>query len=176
MNKQPSIETQRLILRPLESSDAERIQRLAGDCRVSAMTENIPYPYENGMAEAWIETLQPSWETQERATFAVCLKSPTELIGCCGLKVVQKHKRASLGYWLGTDYWSKGYCTEAAKAVTEFGFNQLKLHRIEVQHLTINPASGAVMRKIGMKHEATMSDYVFKKDGFQDMELYSSLT
>jgi len=161
-----------LILRPFGLADATRVQSLAGDSKIAEMTENIPHPYEDGMAENWIETLGPAWQKQQKATFAICVESTSELVGCCGLQLTMKHRRASLGYWIGTEYWNSGYCTEAATAIVRFGFNELALHRIEAQHLTKNPASGAVMRKIGMKHEATMIDYVIKNDRFESMEQY----
>jgi len=172
---QPSITTENLVLRPFERSDALRVQTLAGDSKIADMTENIPHPYEDGMAENWIDTLGPAWKKQKTATFAICLESTAKLIGCCGLQLSMKHKRASLGYWVGVEYWNRGYCSEAATTLVRFGFDELALHRIEAQHLTKNPASGAVMRKIGMKHEATMIDYVIKNDQFESMEQYSIL-
>jgi len=175
MKHQDSIETRRLILRPLAIADAARVQTLAGNSQIAAMTENIPHPYEQGMAEIWINSLHAGWEAQNQAGFAFCLKENQDLIGCCGLNIVKKHKRASLGYWVGIDYWGNGYCTEAAAAVIEFGFSRLHLHRIEAQHLSKNPASGAVMKKIGMQHEATMLDYVYKENSHHNMEQYSIL-
>ena len=172
---QPSINTRNLVLRPFEQSDATHVQSLAGDSHIAEMTENIPHPYDDGMAENWIETLNPAWEMKKSATFAICSGTHAELLGCCGLQISMKHKRASLGYWIGFDYWNNGYCTEAASAVVAFGFEQLSLHRIHAQHLTRNPASGAVMRNIGMKHETTLIDYVIKNDRFENMELYSIL-
>ena len=171
--RQPSIDTPRLQLRALANTDAKTVQHLAGDAHIAAMTDNIPHPYEDGMAEAWIELAATMWSHGRSATFAVCLKETSELIGCCGLTIVQRHRRASLGYWVGRDFWGHGYCTEAAGAVVGFGFRELGLHRIFAMHLSINPASGAVMRKIGMKHEATLSDYVLKNNAFEDMELYT---
>ncbi|MFK7994845.1 MAG: GNAT family N-acetyltransferase [Granulosicoccus sp.] len=172
---QPSLKTDNLVLRPIEQRDALRIQLLAGAAQIAEVTENIPHPYEDGMAESWIETLTPGWENRDCATFAICLSGCTDLLGCCGLQLLMKHKRASLGYWIGLDYWSNGHCTEAASAVIKFGFEHLALHRIEATHLSKNPASGAVMRKIGMSHEATMVDYVINNGRFENMELYSIL-
>lgn len=172
---QPSIRTDNLVLRPFDQTDALRVQLLAGAAQIAEMTENIPHPYEDGMAESWIEGLSLGWKNSECATFAICLGECTELLGCCGLQLSMNHRKASLGYWIGVDYWNKGHCTEAASAVIEFGFDQLALHRIQATHLSKNPASGAVMRKIGMSHEATMIDYVIKNDRFENMELYSIL-
>lgn len=172
-SEQPSIVTSRLHLRALVNTDAKTVQRLAGDAHIAAMTDNVPHPYEDGMAEAWIEATSTMWLHGKSATFAVCLQETDELIGCCGLSIVQRHRRASLGYWVGRDFWGHGYCTEAAGAVVGFGFKELGLHRIFAMHLCKNPASGAVMRRIGMKHEATLSDYVLKNNVFEDMELYT---
>ena len=170
---QPSIATTRLALRALTMQDAKTVQRLAGDAHIAAMTDNVPHPYEDGMAEAWIERSGFLWSHGRSATYAMCLADSGDFIGCCGLTIVQRHRRASLGYWVGREFWGNGFCTEAANALVEFGFNRLNLHRIFAMHLSRNPASGAVMRKIGMSHEATLADYVLKNDVFEDMELYT---
>jgi len=175
-NKQPSLMTERLVLRPFVLSDALRVQQLAGHSQIAEMTENIPHPYLDGMAEDWIETLGVRWTNQTLAAFALCLKSNSELVGCCSLQLTMAHKRGSMGYWVGIDYWNQGLGTEGASAVVGFGFEQLKLHRIQAMHLTKNPASGAVMRHVGMRHEATMPDYVIQNGQPESMEQYAILS
>ncbi|MDC0434779.1 GNAT family N-acetyltransferase [bacterium] len=175
MTIQPTLETNSLKLRLFVPSDATDVQFMAGDYRVAKMTENIPHPYLEGMAEEWISTHEKRWHARECATWAICTNTDEKLIGSIGLTLNGKHYRASLGYWVDRVHWDKGFCTEAAKAVVDFGFKQLNLHRIEATHLTINPASGAVMRKVGMKHEGTMHDYVLKDGIFEDMEQYAIL-
>ncbi len=98
------------------------------------------------------------------------------MIGCCGLTIVPKYRRATLGYWIGRDYWGNGFCTEAATEVVAFGFTELGLHRIAAMHLCINPASGAVMRNPGMKREAILRNYVLKNNKFEDMALDAIFT
>jgi len=173
---QPSINTDNLVLRPFEHADASQVQELAGHFKIAEMTENIPHPYADGMAESWIGTLHSRWEKRQSATFAICSGSNAEILGCCSLQVSMKNRRASLGYWIGIEHWNQGHCTEAASALIKFGFRQIGLHRIEATHLSKNPASGAVMRKLGMTHEATMVDYVFKNGRYENMELYSILS
>lgn len=172
---QPVLNTARLTLRPLAVTDSARIQLLAGEAHFANVTENIPHPYEDGMALQFIKLSKSHWEENRAATFGICLHDSDKLIGCCGLTIVGKHCRATLGYWIGRKYWGNGYCTEAAERVVDFGFKELNLHRIAAMHLTINPASGAVMRKIGMQHEATLKGYVLKNNQFEDMELYAIL-
>lgn len=59
-------------------------------------------------------------------------------------------------YWLGEKYWKNGYGTEAAKKIIDFGFNKLKLRRIDVEAFTKNKASNALIKKLGFTYEGTL--------------------
>jgi ribosomal-protein-alanine N-acetyltransferase len=175
MKHRPTLETERLLLRPFEPADASDVQRLAGDRAVADTTLNIPHPYEDGAAEEWISTHQAKFEAGETVTFAVVLRASGELLGAMGLMINARFERAELGYWIGGPYWSNGYCTEAGRAVVNYGFSTLKLNRIHASHLTRNPASGRVMRKLGMVHEGRARQHVKKWDKFEDLERYGLL-
>ena len=97
------------------------------------------------------------------------------MIGAVGLRIEREDQRAELGYWIGRPYWNQGYCTEAARAVLDFGFEQLGLNRIYASHFTRNPASGRVMQKLGMTHEGRLRQHVRKWDAFEDVEVYAVL-
>ncbi|NEP60397.1 MAG: GNAT family N-acetyltransferase, partial [Symploca sp. SIO2G7] len=86
-----------------------------------------------------------------------------------------ENANAELGYWIGVLYWSKGYCTEAAKAVVQYGFEVIGLHRIQAAHFPHNPASGRVMQKIGMSYEGYRRQHILKWGKFEDLELYGIL-
>jgi ribosomal-protein-alanine N-acetyltransferase len=174
-NVQPTLETIRLILRPFDLSDASRVQLLAGDEAIASTTLNIPNPYEDGVAEAWIATHQKGFENGELVNFAIILRTTNELIGTIGLVIQQEHNRAELGYWIGKPYWNQGYCTEAAWEVIRYGFERLSLNRVHAMHLSRNPASGKVMRKIWMRHEGTRRKHILKWGIFEDVELYGIL-
>ncbi|QTA89765.1 GNAT family N-acetyltransferase [Desulfonema magnum] len=175
MNKQPSLRTERLILRPFGLSDANDVRRLAGERAIASVTLNIPYPYEEGMAEEWISGHQESFEKRETANFAIVRIEKEILIGAIGLMLTQEDQRAELGYWIGRPYWNNGYCTEAAKTVLRYGFIRLNLNKIHASHFKRNSASGRVMRKIGMSHEGCQKQHVKKWEFFQDLELYGIL-
>ena len=175
MKELPTIETKRLLLRTFELSDAKDVQRLAGDRSIADTTLNIPHPYENGMAEKWISTHQSKFDAGELSNFAIVLKTSGELIGAMGLIIVPRFERAELGYWIGRPYWKNGYCTEAGRAVLQYGFSVLKLNRIHATHLTRNPASGRVMQKLAMVHEGHLRQHSKKWDKFEDLELYGIL-
>jgi len=148
---QPIIETERLVLKSFVLADGPELQKLAGNPNVSKTTLNIPYPYEDGMAEAWISTHSENWVNKRSATFAIKLKSSHELIGDVSLVDIQE-SQAELGYWVGEPYWDRGYCTEAAKALVHYSMNKMGIKKIVAEHLRTNPASGRVMEKIGMNH------------------------
>ncbi|BCM89306.1 putative ribosomal N-acetyltransferase YdaF [Abditibacteriota bacterium] len=162
MNIQPTLETPRLRLRPFQLNDAPTVQHLAGAREIAAVTLNIPHPYEDGMAETFIASLEGAWQDGRGATFAIALRESGELVGCMGLGVDKRFNRAELGYWIGLPFWGEGYATEAARAIIEFGFQTLKLHRIYASHLEGNPASGRVQEKIGMKYEGCLRDHYLK--------------
>lgn len=171
---QPEIRTKRLLLRPFRPEDARAVQHLAGAREIADTTLHIPHPYKDGMAEEWIGTHAGAWERNEMATFAVTT-SADGLVGAVSLRLRPEHARAELGYWIGTPFWGRGYATEAAGALVRFGFETLDLNRIHATHLTRNPASGEVMRKIGMRHEGTLRQHVRKWNQLEDLALYAIL-
>jgi len=80
-----------------------------------------------------------------------------------------------MGYWIGKSYWGKGYCTEAARRLIKYGFEELKLNRIFAHFMTGNPASGRVMEKAGMIYEGHLRQHVKKWDVVQDLKIYAIL-
>lgn len=171
----PSLETERLRLRPFAASDAPEVQRLAGDRDVAHPTLNIPHPYEDGMAEAWIVTHRESFAAGDTLTLAVTDKESGRLLGAIGLRLVPRFSHAEMGYWIGKPYWNRGYGSEAARAVLGYAFDVLQLHRIFARHMTRNPASGRVMQKIGMQYEGRMREHAMRWGQFEDLDYYGIL-
>ena len=81
-------------------------------------------------------------------------------------------RKAELGYWVGKPFWGRGYATEAAGSIVDFGFDQLGLNRITAGHMVRNPASGRVMQKIGMREEGLLKGHVRKWGQFYDVSFY----
>lgn len=166
----PEIKTERLLLRCFKLTDTKQVQALAGNFNVSKTTLNIPYPYKDGMAEEWIRTEQNYFDNNSQVTFAITDKLTGALMGAISLLSI-KDKKAGIGYWIGEPFWSKGYCTEATAALIDYAFSKRRLVKLVAEHLSSNPASGKVMKKVGMHHVATKRI----KDRFSntvDVEIY----
>jgi len=175
IKERPKIETERLLLRPFELADGPRVKKLAGDKTIADTTLNIPHPYEDGMAEEWISTHQAKFESGEMVVYAIIQKIIKGLIGAIGLTINKRFNRAELGYWIGKDYWNQGYCTEASKAMLEYAFRNLGLNKIIATHIDRNPASGKVMRKIGMNKEGFFREHVTKWEKYENIVIYGIL-
>jgi RimJ/RimL family protein N-acetyltransferase len=151
---QPDLRTERLLLRRFRLDDASEVEKLAGNINVSRMTLNIPYPYKPGMAEEWISSHQENWEAKACITYAIVKLDSDQLLGAISFVRIDGSE-GELGYWIGEQYWGMGYCTEAARELIQFSFQNLGLDKIVAEHLTSNPASGKVMEKAGMGHVLT---------------------
>lgn len=167
----PTLETARLKLRPYSESDIAELIPLIGTREVAATTLRIPYPYTQDDAEAFIEMAQEPG----KIWLATTLRTDGRQIGGVGLRVDEQHQNAELGYWLGIAYWGQGYATEAGREMLRYGFQDLGLHRIFASHFGHNPASGNVLRKLGMRHEGCQREHLRKWDRFVDSELYGIL-
>lgn len=171
MTVQPILVTDRLLLRPFALADAPEVQRLVGDYEVASPLE-IPYPCRDGVAEAWIATHRPGFEKGTDLVYAITHRWKLNLLGAAGLvEINHRHERAELGFWVGRPYRGWGYATEAARAVIEYGFSVPGLHRISAMHLSCDPASGRVMEKCWMVHEAHLREHVRKRGVFEDVDV-----
>lgn len=175
MKKRKILKTERLILRPFKSSDARSVQLKAGKKEIAKTTLNIPHPYPNGAAEEWIASHRLKFESGESIPYAITLKGTGELVGAAELTVTKRFNHAELGYWIDTDHWGEGYATEAARALLDYGFTAQRLHKIFAVHMTNNPASGGVMKKLGMKKEGVLKKHILKSHRYEDIVMYGML-
>ena len=144
------IDTDRLLLRSPNASDAPRISELLGSWDVARWLVRVPYPYRIAHAEAWIER-----SAEERAAamgwpFMMVLREGGAVIGSMDLSLESDRTTGALGYWLGADYWGAGYATEAARALIEFAFTILKLDVVVANALPDNGRSIKVLEKAGL--------------------------
>jgi RimJ/RimL family protein N-acetyltransferase len=141
---------------------------------VAENTLSIPHPYTEADAEAWISQQPIAYKAGTAVNFALTRRDHP-LCGSVGLALNPNYNLADLGYWVGHPFWGQGYATEAATAVIAFGFSVLGLNRINATHFADNPASGRVMKKLGMVNEGYRPQYTLKWDKYRDIVLYGLL-
>jgi RimJ/RimL family protein N-acetyltransferase len=168
----PTINTERLTLRSYDSADIAELVPLIGTREVAANLARVPYPYTEQDARNFIASIK---ETPEEARFAIVLSRDKRLVGGIGLRIDPTHPRAELGYWLGAPYWGQGYATEAARAVLQYGFQTLGVHRIWASVFQGNDVSANVLRKIGMQYEGCLRQHVLKWGRLIDLHTYGIL-
>jgi ribosomal-protein-alanine N-acetyltransferase len=170
---QPTLTSARLRLRPFSLADARTVQRLAGDKTVALAASTIPHPYPDGAAEAWISTHADDFDAKREVIFAVTLSEGGELIGAISLLDLNElHARGEVGYWIGTDYWNRGYCTEAFSRVIRYANEELAITKIVARCSAQNVASARVMEKVGLRREGCLLKHTFKHGRFDDVLLY----
>ncbi len=175
MNEIPILNTERLILRPFNLSDASRVQKLAGDKRIADTTLFIPHPYPDCAAEEWIASHKNLCIENKEIVWAVTLKSNDELIGAISIHPRPEFNKAEFGYWIGVPFWNNGFASEALKEILRFGFVELKLNKMFAHHFMTNPASGKVMLKNGLKEEGYLREDIIKNDQYIDVKIYGIL-
>jgi ribosomal-protein-alanine N-acetyltransferase len=157
----PTLQTARLVLGAFDLNDAAELQRLAGAREIADTTLSIPHPYELDHALAWIGQQRRETVRGRATNFAIRLHPEGALIGSAGLRDIDpEHLQAELGFWIGHEWWGKGYAREAASAVIRFGFESLGLNRIYAHHMARNPASGRVLLAAGMQREGLLRQRV----------------
>ncbi|NOZ60756.1 MAG: GNAT family N-acetyltransferase, partial [Calditrichaeota bacterium] len=168
--------TERLILRGFELSDAAAVRELVDDIEIARTTCHIPHPYTAEMAQEWISGHQKNFEDGISIELAITLKSSKEIIGAIGISSIDReNEKAEIGYWIGKKFWNQGYCSEAAKKIVEYCFEDLKLNRVYALHFAGNPVSGRVMEKIGMRKEGVLRKNIIKWGEPVDTPIYSIL-
>jgi [ribosomal protein S5]-alanine N-acetyltransferase len=171
MNLPPTLETTRLRLRPYSEADIAELLPLIGTREVAATTMRIAHPYTEQNARDFLALIGEA----HRLWLAITLRDDGQQIGGIGLTVDEQHRHAELGYWLGVEYWGKGYATEAVGEMLRYGFEKLQLHRIFASHFKHNPVSGKILKKLGMRYEGCQREHLRKWDQFVDSELYGIL-
>jgi RimJ/RimL family protein N-acetyltransferase len=145
-----AIETDRLILRRLEEWDAPRIAVIANSPRIAEMLGTMPHPYRLADARAFLSALTD--RLREVRAFAITSKEASGLlIGGCGYGPSAVRGETDFGYWLGLDYWGRGYATEAARALLAHAFEIGGAMSITTDHRKVNHGSGRVLRKVGFR-------------------------
>jgi 8-oxo-dGTP diphosphatase len=145
--------TERLTLRPPVPEDAEQLHRLVNDWGVVRMLSRLPFPYPRTLTDEWIASTADQREAGTGYHLVITGQEDGQelVIGCVGLRLDLKPGTGNLGYWVGRRYWGHGVATEAAGRVARWALANLSIERIEAHVAEDNPASSAVLRRIGLR-------------------------
>ena len=171
----PALEGERVLLRRLVMRDAPDIFAY---CRDPEVARHVLWTPHESLSESrgYIRYMLRRYRQGEPASWGIVWKPEKKVIGTIGFMWVNaENASAEVGYSLARAYWNCGIMTEALRLVLDYGFGTLGLNRIEAQHEVANPASGAVMRKAGMRYEGTLRERLFNKGNYVDVALYSRL-
>jgi len=173
-----TLKTERLSLRPISESDFENVYNLQSLEETSKYnTSKIPENLNETKitVENWI--LENNQENPKKFTFAIDLVAEEKFIGLIGINLGKEHyKNAEIWFQFDYRFWNKGYATESLRKIIEFGFEDLKLHRIEAGCAVDNIGSFTVLEKVGMLREAHTRQLLPLKSGWSDNYGYAILS
>ena len=154
----PSLETQRLVLRPLSSDDLEWLVTLRGDSDVMRYigTEGA---LSREQTVQRLERYLQCWSEHGFGMFGIRYRDADEAVGWAGLQPLEQTGEIEVGYAFGKSEWGKGLATEAATAVVAWGFRECGLERIVAVATPENSASRRVMDKLGMRFDGIRYRY-----------------
>ena len=171
-----TIETKRLILRQFRLSDAEGMYKnWAGDDEV---TKFLTWPTHASIevSRMVIETWVKGYADDRNYLWGIELKSTGEIVGSISVVALKENIEAvEIGYCIGRNYWNQGITSEAFAALIQFFFKEVGVNRIETRHDTLNPNSGKVMLKCGLKYEGTRIKADRNNTGICDVAMYGIL-
>ncbi len=154
-----------LVLRAPTMDDVKGIATLANNRNISSMLESVPYPYYDHHAEEFIQHV--SNPEAGECVFAITEAATGKLMGMCGLHLVKRrYELPHMGYWLGEEFWGKGYATQATRALVDLFFKAGSEETLLISVLETNTASRRVIEKCGGRFwkQDTNSSSFFDKD------------
>lgn len=154
------LETERLILRPWEETDAEECYKYAKDPQVGPIA-GWPVHTSVDNSREIIKTVLSAPET-----YAVVLKTTGLPVGSIGLMLGKASNiglpdtEGEIGYWIGVPYWGQGLIPEAVRELMKYGFEELKIEKMWCGYFDGNEKSKRVQEKCGFRYHHTKKHYL----------------
>ena len=149
MTLKDTLETEQLLLRPVNETDFDAVHSWARN------PDNTRYmawgPNTEEQTREFLKSVKPGRD------FAVELKKLNKVIGSCGVYPDSENDTGVLGWILHIDHWKQGYGTELAGELIRYGFEDLNLRRLKAPCAAVNYGSCRIMERNGMRREALHS-------------------
>jgi RimJ/RimL family protein N-acetyltransferase len=155
--REPTLVTERLILRPLRDDDLDAIVTNVRDYDIAKMTTRIPHPYTDEDGRAFLAT------QRRPGSLNLAVELGGTLVGVCSLFATSF--RSEIGYWFAKPVWGRGIATETGNALLAYGFGALGLPLIHYRAFADNPASQRVARKLGFSRVGTGISHSLARGG-----------
>jgi ribosomal-protein-serine acetyltransferase len=165
-----------VLLRPYRMNDVDKLFRAVRES-IKEMSVWLPFAHENYSikeSKDWIKKRPKEWKKGITYDFAIFDTQSGDLIGGCGLNEIhESNRRANLGYWVRTSCTGKGIAVAATKLLAKWGFEVLKLKRIEIYVAVGNQRSLRVAEKVGAKREGILRSRINVRDVMHDAVMHS---
>ena len=167
--------TERLLLRPLQSSDTPAIFAIRSDAAVMRYASSLPLAT-LGEAEEFVEREVAAQAQGQTLRLALERADDHVLIGTCILFHLHAQcRRAEIGYELRRDAWGRGYMHEALRTMLDIAFAQFGLNRIEADIDPRNTPSARSLERVGFTREGVLRERWIVNDEISDSALYGLL-
>ena len=168
----PVLETERLILRQLSPHDIQDLFEYFSLDEVMEYYDLAPFKTAED-ARQIIQHFNSEFEKGKGFRWALQLKSTGKVIGTCGYhNWHREHFRAEIGYELNPLFWRKSYMKEAILPILTFGFESMRLHRVDAFTDPANRSSEHLLHSVNFKDEGILKDYFFEKGKFVDAKIF----
>lgn len=168
------LETERLVLRKFELTDAEDMfNNWASSDKVTKYMTWQSYKSVTDVC-GYIEYIKSEYDNNNHYDWIIELKKNHQAIGSIGVVGLREDiEEIEIGYCLSHEYWHKGIMTEAFKRLIDFFFKEVEVNRIMARYDVNNPNSGGVMKKCGLKYEGTHRQAGKNNTGICDTAIYA---
>lgn len=172
--KFPVLETERLVLREIVSSDAEDLFAFRSDAEEQEY--NGGPLISRGEADQLIRELAVKFRDESSLHWGLTLREEGRVVGLFGYSNLSlEHRRSEVGYDLARSLWGNGYALEAMRAVLRHGFETMNLNRIYAVPRSDNLSSVKLLERLGFKLEGVHRDEFFFDGVFRDESLFALL-
>jgi len=163
-----------LELRYATASDVPRLFSLGSDAEVTRFFSWGPYASEAEPA-AYVNALEDRRERGEQLEFLIVHRADGP-IGVTGLsELARRDRRATVGSWLGRDWWGSGANFESKALITALAFRRLGVHRLTAWANTRNGRSQAALERVGFRREGVLAAWHRHGDAYHDVVVFSLL-
>lgn len=172
-NKVPTIRTEKLIYSKIDINDIHDLFDLFSDSEVTYYM-GIQTVKNIDEIKEWLYRIEHEYTLNKSVEWSIRLSEDGQFVGRGGFKNLDfKHKKAEISGSILKKYWNKGIGKESLKAIIDYGFNNLCLHRIYSYLWPHNTRVIKILEQYGFNHEGTLKDNYFYNDKFGDSAIYA---